>query len=388
MISSKSGFNRVAKDEVVKLDIAKTTINQLIPYLFKNAEYSSTLDFNFSKRNISGKVPCKLGKIKGGESASVTVAKGMVNMHTHPQACYGPRSKGGEDTLWGWPSGDDMRECIRFTFDGNICHLVFALEGIYTIQVNPCVLYFLKNRVGEIAKKNPKRDSDFVRGLFISLVETYFKATHGHRCRDENLKLEKMGSFSSIITPDDWVVYANEFRLGNLMGKHGNRCTSVLRCDGVPMERGKTVMLNKYMDLYEYEHWDYDNKGQPRNSGRTFCPLDFAALVEKMDNLKSVSYGNEKWKKGQIFNVKFYANCFNYGEGFRSYRTFMRHMRSEAKLTGKYLSNLIADYMQKKVNKNNITFNDTPEITFRPLVDSRGKFGFVTGKNLHDYLTN
>jgi len=374
----------VKKDEIVKLDISKNVINPLIPYLFKSTEYSCVFDVDFAKRNISGKVPCKLGKIKGGDSASVTVAKGMVNMHTHPQACYSPD---GEDTMWGWPSGDDMRECIRFMFDGNICHFVFALEGIYTIQVNPCVLYFLKNRVGEIAKKNPARDSDFVRGLFISLVETYFKATHGHRCRDENLKLEKMGKH--IITPDDWVVYANEFRLGNLMGKHGNRCTSVLRCDGVPMEKGKSVMLSKYNQMYEYEHWDYDNKGQPKNSERTFCPRDFAALVEKMDNLKSVSYGNEQWKRGQIFNVKFYSNCFNYGKGFKSYKTFMKHMRDEAKIYKKYLSNLIADYMQsnKTVNKNTIKFNDTPEITFRPLVDSKGKFGFVTGKNLHDYLT-
>lgn len=357
----RSGFG---SQDVVRLDISKENIKQLIPYLFKNYEYSSLLNFNISKRNLGGKIPCHLGPLKKGDDASVSVAKGMVNMHTHPQACYR-----GEDTLWGWPSGDDMRECIRFTFDGNICHLVFTLEGIYTIQVNPCVLYFLKNRVGEIAKKNPKRDSNFVRGLFISLVETYFKATHGHRCRDENIKLEsKMGKGKKIITPHDWVVYANEFRLGNLMGRHGNRCTSVLRCDGVPIDKGNSIMLDKYLKMFEYEHWDYGHDGEPKSSKRGFCPLDFAALVEKMDNLGSTSYGNEKWQKGQIFHVKFYPNCFDWGEGFKDYKSFMRHMRDEARLSGKFLSNLIADYMQKRVNAKNITFNDTPEITFKPSV--------------------
>jgi hypothetical protein len=372
-------------DRIVELGISKSDINELKPWLFEKVEASCDIKFDFSKRNVAGKIPCKLGKIKKGGAASVSVAEGMVNLHTHPQDCYG--KKHGEDTLWGWPSGDDMRECIRFMFKGNVCHLVFALEGIYTIQVNPCVLYFLKNRVGEIAMKNPERDSDFVRGLFISLVETFFKATHGHRCRDYNIEMEKNGN--SIVCPNDWVDFANNFRLGNLVNKHGNVCTKELPCNGVPVENALAVKIGDYNKYYKYEHWNYDEEGQPENSKRDFCPKDFDALVKKMDNLKSVSYGNEKWKKGQIFNVKFYPNCFDYGNGFKSFKTFLRHMRSESKMTGKFLSNIIADYMQsnKTVNVGSITFNDTPKITFRPLVDSNGKFGFVTGKNLHDVLT-
>jgi hypothetical protein len=365
------------------LKVSKDSINKLIPYLFEKYEYSGALNFELDKKKIKpGQfVKCKsIHKFKKGDAASVSVAKGTINFHTHPKSCY----KEGE-TNWGWPSGDDMRECIRFMFDGTICHLVFALEGIYTIQVNPCVLHYLKNKM-------PVKDPKYCRGLFISLVETYFKATHGHRCWEDNAVLEKQGK--KICMPQDWVKFANDFRLGSMdpkqKNKFKNKCSNALRCDGFPIEGGKAISLDKYMDMYSYQHWDYDIENMndnPAPSKRSFSKRDFETLVSIFDKIPAdaKSYGSEKWEQGQIFHVKFFSNCFKINDNSKwlSFDNWFTHMKKTCP-KGK-LSECIANFMLNLTPKR-IVFNDTPTITFKPKIDSSGKFGFVTGKKLHKYI--
>jgi len=364
------------------LKVSKDIIKKLIPYLFEKWEYSGALNFGLDKiTNINKYIECKnIKNLKKGDNSSVHVTKGTINFHTHPKDCYES-----ERTDWGWPSGDDMRECIRFMFDGTICHLIFTLEGIYTVQVNPCVLKYLKNEMGQFGKN--KKDENYARGIFISLVETYFKATHGHRCFEENLKLENRGK--KICTPHDWVKFANNFRLGNLKKGRGNNCSKALNCDGFPIENGKTIKLEDYLKNFEFEQWDYDNSGNAKISNKNndthvkFIKKHFNELENLFDNACTTSYGNEKWEKGQVFSVKFYSNCFKYpgSNGFKSYDTWYNWIQKQPGS----LSENIYHFMQS-LDKDKLTFNDTPKITFKPRIRKNGKFGFVTGKKLHTFL--
>ena len=65
-----------------------------------------------------------------GSGDSVDTPEGLVNFHTHPIGCYL-----NEQTVWGWPSGEDIRETILFAMKGSLSHLVLAIEGVYSLQV-------------------------------------------------------------------------------------------------------------------------------------------------------------------------------------------------------------------------------------------------------------
>ena len=56
-----------------------------------------------------------------GASDSVQAPEGIANFHTHPISCYV-----GEGTVWGWPSGEDIRETFLFGMKGSVVHLVFG----------------------------------------------------------------------------------------------------------------------------------------------------------------------------------------------------------------------------------------------------------------------
>ena len=369
---------RFSKKDYAELKVSKDIIKKLIPYLFKNYEYSGALNFSLDKiTHLNKYIECKsIKNLKRGDNASVHVTKGTINFHTHPQACYKD-----EQTNWGWPSGDDMRECIRFMFDGTICHLIFTLEGIYTIQVNPCILKYLKNEMGQFGKSE-----DYARGIFISLIETYFKATHGHRCYIENLKLEQKGK--PICKPEDWVKFANNFRFSNLQKGRGNSCSKALNCDGFPIENGRSMKLEDYLNNFQFEQWNYNKNGVAKmgknDNHIDFIKKNFKKFEKLFDNACPSSYGNEKWERGQIFNVKFYSNCFKFhgSNGFKSYDTWFNWIKRQPGS----LSENIYHFMQG-LNADTVTFNDTPKITFAPMIDKNGKFGYITGKKLNDYLS-
>jgi hypothetical protein len=132
-----------------------------------------------------------------GSSTSVSTPNGTINYHTHPISAYNQGQ-----TVWGWPSGEDIRESIKFALKGNRAHMVCSAEGLYTIQVSPC-------KVRKLRKLN-----DTLRGVLVFLIEMYFKSTHNFRCVDEINKLARKKMF---IHPESYVDYANTFQLENLL---------------------------------------------------------------------------------------------------------------------------------------------------------------------------
>ena len=174
----------------LKLHIPLEIINNVFSELSNNIEISGVI-YCDNKDNV-----VNFEKNKG-ESDSVYTPNNVINYHTHPISAYNNGK-----TVWGWPSGEDIRETIKFALAGNKAHLVFTVEGLYTIQISPCKL------------KKIKELSDSERGILIFMIEEYFKTTHNFRCVPE---VNELHQNKTTITPYSFIDFANNFNLNNLL---------------------------------------------------------------------------------------------------------------------------------------------------------------------------
>jgi hypothetical protein len=175
----------------LKLNIPIGMVNKLNQELHKNHEISGVIHCD-NKNNIVGM------KTEKGSADSVYTPNDVINFHTHPISAY---NQG--DTVWGWPSGEDIRETMKFALAGNKAHLVFSVEGLYTIQVSPCKIRKMKELL-----------DDEERGILVFIIEEYFKTTHNFRGVQEVNDLAKKNIF---INPYSYVDFVNTFDLVNLL---------------------------------------------------------------------------------------------------------------------------------------------------------------------------
>jgi hypothetical protein len=186
--------------------------------LLEKNEFGGVIEFdNNNCRIIEGEMVCdKLyskHSIEKGNSDSVSTPLGRVNFHTHPLHCY----ISGQ-VIWGWPSGEDMGQCIRFAQMGNIYHVIFSLEGTYAIVVNKRLLNL-----------SPKD---------ISGIETIFKLTHKYRWyKNFEEKEDLYKQFKTFIeicgmnpigknTLELWIYFVNNFKIGHC-GSYTDSITNV-----------------------------------------------------------------------------------------------------------------------------------------------------------------
>jgi hypothetical protein len=178
----------------LKLHLSLKLVNEVFEELNKNVEYSGEIFCDNNNKHVD---TC----LNKGDAESVMTPNNIINFHTHPITCY---NAGG--TCWGWPSGEDIRETIKFALNGNKAHLVFTAEGLYTIQVSPCKLKLMK-------KLKPDE-----LGILIFIIEEYFKTTHEFRCFKELNALKNIN-----ITPYSFVDFTNNFKLSNVLQKCNNK---------------------------------------------------------------------------------------------------------------------------------------------------------------------
>lgn len=151
--------------------------------LFLNVESAGEIDFkdtsckiDTKNQKLCNKSTVSSLKFKNGTNDSVMTPLAVVNFHTHPLSCYIDA-----ETIWGWPSGEDMGQCLNFASDNNLTHIIFAVEGTYVIDVNKIVLNLLRTdrKLYESIKFN---------------IEEIFKLTHKHRMvyneNNKNVSLE------------------------------------------------------------------------------------------------------------------------------------------------------------------------------------------------------
>tara|TARA_B100000900_G_scaffold416244_1_gene450492 strand:+ start:846 stop:1571 length:726 start_codon:yes stop_codon:yes gene_type:complete len=111
-------------------------------------------------------------KINRGNEDSVATPYGIINFHTHPKKCYIDAN-----TVYGWPSGEDIYQCIAFARKDNLIHIVFTLEGAYIIKVNKIINTSQSKMVENILKythefrgPNPKKQNELFQSM-ISILK-------------------------------------------------------------------------------------------------------------------------------------------------------------------------------------------------------------------------
>ena len=174
----------------LKLHIPEEKVNQVFLELLNNVEVSGVIVCNSNDDVVD------FTRNKGTKD-SVLTPNHVINYHTHPISAY---NEG--ETTWGWPSGEDVRETMKFALAGNKAHLVFTVEGLYTMQVSPCKIKKIKELL----------TPDQI-GVLIFLIEEYFKTTHNFRGVDDVNVLADKGIN---ITPMSYVDFINNFDLANL----------------------------------------------------------------------------------------------------------------------------------------------------------------------------
>jgi len=237
-----------------------------------------------------------------GDSGSVYTPNNIINYHTHPINAY----RNGK-TSYGSPSGEDFRETIKFALAGNKAHLVFTVEGLYTIQVSPCKI-----------KKMKELLNDTERGILIFLIESYFKTTHDFRCCEE---LNELSSKNIIINPYSFVDFANTFDISNLLTKNKAvfKTTKTLQ---VSKTGHSSIHSPKNIKLYaggkDSTFSKIPNMGFPTVSGDyiTTEPADKFLSSDDIENLRCISKNGEESEcnmsiKKILENVKSFLISFN-----------------------------------------------------------------------------
>lgn len=147
--------------------------------LFLNVESAGEIEFkdttckiNKKSEKLCNKTMSSSLKFKKGNNDSVYTPLAVVNFHTHPLNCYIDAQ-----TIWGWPSGEDLAQCMNFANDNNVTHVIFAVEGTYVIDVNKFIINTLKTN-----------DKTFIK--LRKNIEEIFKLSHKHRMviNENNIK--------------------------------------------------------------------------------------------------------------------------------------------------------------------------------------------------------
>jgi hypothetical protein len=184
-------YNQTIHKCILKLHLPLALINKIYKNLYNKNEVSGVFYVDNNDNVIDADT-------NEGDHGSVYTPNTVINYHTHPINAY----REGK-TACGWPSGEDFRETLKFALNGNKAHLVFTVEGLYTIQVSPCKIKKIKELL-----------NDTERGILIFLIEEYFKTTHDFRCVDE---LNNLAEGNININPYSFIDFANTFDIANLL---------------------------------------------------------------------------------------------------------------------------------------------------------------------------
>jgi hypothetical protein len=134
----------------------------------EKTEYSGTLHFGDSiSKHTKEYKSREIRNVQSGQQSSVSTVNALYNYHVHPRICY---TKGG--CIYGWLSGEDIRSCLEMALLGNRGHLVFALEGVYTLSIKSSFLDLFNN---------PDNIKPAHQQAVFDVIQDYFRSAHEYR---------------------------------------------------------------------------------------------------------------------------------------------------------------------------------------------------------------
>ena len=287
----------IKNDSIVNWTILKKNIEKQLIGTLVNGRYNGLLyldnesagdidfvDHSCTLDKICHKQTEKDLKYKHGNSDSVITPNAVINFHTHPLSCYIDAK-----TIWGWPSGEDLARSIEFALNGNLCHIVFAVEGTYIMDVNKFFIEFLKKK---------KSSSNLTLNL-INNIEKIFQLTHKHRMYENEsnpdipLKTEFTEFFLRQLNLQekkyivyDWLELVNNLDINNLI-KLGNE--------------SKQRIKSKEFDIKKIPISDISNEIKTMKIFNiTFVPNNTAQWKEILLNSNGKTKYGKKLKYGEI----------------------------------------------------------------------------------------
>ncbi len=307
----------VNKNKIIEWTLKPEHVEEMYQYLYDKIEHGGEIILDISTKSSQ-----KVIKNKTGEIDSVDAPDALVNWHSHPINCYN-----NEKTVWGWPSGEDLRETLIYGLRGSACHIVPAVEGTYTMQPNPCIISGLLNIDSSVNQNDyPKLSSkinnwgDFLRGLIVATVEIYFRSSHVFRSTSYIKKHQD-------ISAHDFVEFANIFKLENIFNKHNIKKCSKLGCNQIityENERMSKMSFEKYVDEYESDTYIYlVNK----NGDTSKSKIKYIDALKKgaLELLKKLTIGSnceipvDKWNIQSVFQIRLYNNKLLVNDKFSVY---------------------------------------------------------------------
>jgi glutaredoxin len=259
-------------EKMKKWLIDPKTLEKLYPLYYRDIEIGGKFTFPINKKGIVERIT-SVTKIHtmDGNSDSVQAPEGLANFHTHPLSCYV-----GEDTVWGWPSGEDIRETLLFGMKGSIVHLVLAIEGVYSMQINPCILSSFMNIESQTElilddmKKNLK--SRNAVKYAISNFISHFKSKQTDT--ETNLFIKSKGLKNN----DELDKYLDKLRLELkiwLTGKKDDKLDYLIDCMG-DVIRGLIVL---YIEIYYRSSHRFRLHDVNTKISEQLYPIDFIKFV-------------------------------------------------------------------------------------------------------------
>lgn len=101
----------------------------------------------------------------GNDSVRINLEKDhVISFHTHPITAYIDNQ-----CIYGHPSGDDISHFIRISLKGALNHAVFAIEGIYLVQIHPRLVRYTLS----LSPTN--------REVLLDKIYKHFRVYHGKR---------------------------------------------------------------------------------------------------------------------------------------------------------------------------------------------------------------
>jgi hypothetical protein len=105
-----------------------------------------------------------IASFSDGQTASVDVPLSPYEFHTHPNTCNSKKN-----CALGVGSVQDLSNILERSSSGNICHFVFAIEGVFVIKVRRDSPDFMKRNFGQKTLQELKR----LQVAFAQTSQTY-----------------------------------------------------------------------------------------------------------------------------------------------------------------------------------------------------------------------
>jgi glutaredoxin len=322
-----------------KWTIHPKVLEKLYPLLYKHTETGGKFTFPVNKKGVVERVTSVTKfQTTNGASDSVRAPEGLANFHTHPFSCYVS-----EGCVYGFFSGEDVRETILFAMKGSLVHLVLAVEGVYSLQINPCVLTNFIHLEPEIKRLLPKLKSS--KPTIMSIFDQYSQQLH-HPSYDLKPFLKSKGVKS---TPEGVNNYLTKVReeLEN-WGTKEDSSDNVYLVDFLSdIIRGVIVL---YIEIYyraSHRFRAHDVNTNPKNA---LYPIDFVKFINS-------------FKISNIFNTgKKVQGCGNlscggvpvYEDGKRRSSKFANYVSDYEKDTGFYLVSKRGETYSLNMSLNNL----------------------------------